>query len=69
VKKPILVVTTHFVKPVETRIDNEFEVRRKSDGTPFQHDELLPLPKERMRYSSLRSIDSTPISLSVSLLP
>jgi lactate dehydrogenase-like 2-hydroxyacid dehydrogenase len=40
-KKPILVVTAHFVKPVETRIDNEFEVRRKADGTPFQHDELL----------------------------
>src|SRR5271170_1931744 len=41
VKKPILVVTTHFVKPVEIRIDNEFEVRRKADGTPFQHGELL----------------------------
>jgi lactate dehydrogenase-like 2-hydroxyacid dehydrogenase len=41
VKKPILVVTTRFVKPIETRIDNEFEVRRKADGTPFQHDELL----------------------------
>jgi lactate dehydrogenase-like 2-hydroxyacid dehydrogenase len=41
VKKPILVVTTHFVQPVETRIDNEFEVRRKADGTPFQHGELL----------------------------
>jgi lactate dehydrogenase-like 2-hydroxyacid dehydrogenase len=41
VKKPILVVTTRFVRPVETRIDNEFEVRRKADGTPFQHDELL----------------------------
>jgi lactate dehydrogenase-like 2-hydroxyacid dehydrogenase len=41
VKKPILVVTTHFVRPVETRIDNEFEVRRKADGTPFQHGELL----------------------------
>lgn len=40
-KKPILVVTTRFVKPIETRIDNEFEVRRKADGTPFQHDELL----------------------------
>jgi lactate dehydrogenase-like 2-hydroxyacid dehydrogenase len=40
-KKPILVVTTHFVKPVETRIDNEFEVRRKADGTLFQHDELI----------------------------
>jgi lactate dehydrogenase-like 2-hydroxyacid dehydrogenase len=41
VKKPILVVTTRFVKPIEARIDNEFEVRRKADGTPFQHDELL----------------------------
>ena len=40
-KKPILVVTSHFVKPVEARIDNEFEVRRKADGIPFQHDELL----------------------------
>src|SRR4051794_2060113 len=40
-KKPILVVTTHFVKPVETRIDNDFEVRRKADGTQFQQDELL----------------------------
>src|ERR1700733_12585963 len=40
-KKPILVVTTHFVKPVETRIDNEFEVRRKAGGTPSQHGELL----------------------------
>jgi lactate dehydrogenase-like 2-hydroxyacid dehydrogenase len=40
-KKPILVVTNHFVEPVEARIDNGFEVRRKADGTPFQHDELL----------------------------
>lgn len=41
VKKPILVVTNHFVEPLETRIDNEFEVRRKADGTPFQPGELL----------------------------
>ena len=40
-KKPILVVTTRFVKPVEARIDDEFEVRRKADGTPFQRTELL----------------------------
>jgi lactate dehydrogenase-like 2-hydroxyacid dehydrogenase len=40
-KRPILVVTSQFVKPVETRIDNEFEARRKVDGTPFQHEELL----------------------------
>src|SRR4051812_39236752 len=41
VKRPILVVTTHFVKPIETRIDDEFEVRRKADGTTFQRGELL----------------------------
>jgi lactate dehydrogenase-like 2-hydroxyacid dehydrogenase len=40
-KKPILVVTTQFVQPVETRINDEFEVRRKADRTPFQHNELL----------------------------
>lgn len=40
-KKPILVVTTHFVEPVETRLSNEFEVRRKTDGMPFQVGELL----------------------------
>ena len=32
-KKPILVVTSHFVKPVEVRIESEYEVRRKVDGT------------------------------------
>jgi lactate dehydrogenase-like 2-hydroxyacid dehydrogenase len=41
VKKPVLVVTTRFVKPVEDRIGSEFEVRRKADGTPFQQSELL----------------------------
>lgn len=40
-KKPILVVTSRFVTLVETRLDNEFEVRRKPEGTPFQHGELL----------------------------
>jgi lactate dehydrogenase-like 2-hydroxyacid dehydrogenase len=40
-KKPILVVTTHLLGPVEARINNEFQVRRKPDGTPFQHSELL----------------------------
>jgi lactate dehydrogenase-like 2-hydroxyacid dehydrogenase len=41
VNKPVLVVTAHFVEPVETRINNEFEVRRKLDGTRFQPGELL----------------------------
>jgi hypothetical protein len=40
-KKPVLVVTPHFIKPVETRINNEYEVRRKGDGTSFTREELL----------------------------
>jgi acyl-CoA thioesterase len=36
-----LVVTSHFIKPVETRINNEYEVRRKEDGTSFTREELL----------------------------
>lgn len=40
-KKPILVVTSHFIQPVEIRIENEYEVRRKADGTSFTRDELL----------------------------
>ena len=40
-KKALVVVTSRFVKPVETRIENEYEVRRKTDGTSFTRDELL----------------------------
>ena len=40
-KKPILVVTSPFIQPVEARIENEYEVRRKIDGTMFNRDELL----------------------------
>jgi lactate dehydrogenase-like 2-hydroxyacid dehydrogenase len=40
-KKPILVVTSRFIKPVESRIENEYEVRRKPDGTFFTREELL----------------------------
>jgi lactate dehydrogenase-like 2-hydroxyacid dehydrogenase len=40
-KKPTLVVTSHFIKPVEARIDDEYEAVRKGDGTLFQHDELI----------------------------
>jgi len=41
VKKPILVVTSHFIEPVDTRIESDYEVRRKTDGTLFTRDELL----------------------------
>jgi lactate dehydrogenase-like 2-hydroxyacid dehydrogenase len=40
-KRPILVVTSHFLKPVETRMENGYEVRRKVDGTFFTRNELL----------------------------
>src|ERR1700723_4390638 len=40
-KKPILVVPAHFIKPVEARIESNYEVRRKTDGTVFTSDELL----------------------------
>ncbi|HEX4022224.1 MAG TPA: D-glycerate dehydrogenase [Acidobacteriaceae bacterium] len=40
-KKPILAVTSHFIKPVEARIESGYEVRRKTDGTAFTRDELL----------------------------
>jgi lactate dehydrogenase-like 2-hydroxyacid dehydrogenase len=40
-KKTILVVTSHFIKPVEARIESDYEVRRKTDGTSFARDELL----------------------------
>jgi lactate dehydrogenase-like 2-hydroxyacid dehydrogenase len=40
-KKPILVVTSRFIEPVEGRIEKEYEVRHKTDGTSFTRDELL----------------------------
>ena len=40
-KKPILVVTSRFIAPIEARIDKEYEVRRKPDGTLLTRDELL----------------------------
>jgi hypothetical protein len=32
-KKHILVVAFHLIKPVEERIDSHYDVRRKTDGT------------------------------------
>jgi lactate dehydrogenase-like 2-hydroxyacid dehydrogenase len=40
-KKPVLVVTSHFIKPVDARIESDYEVRRKIDGTAFTRNELL----------------------------
>src|SRR5258707_6655666 len=40
-KKPLLVVTSHFIKPVDARIESDYEVRRKTDGTLFTRNELL----------------------------
>lgn len=40
-KKPIMVVTSRFIQPIEARLREEYEVRRKTDGTLFTRDELL----------------------------
>src|SRR5271155_3363487 len=40
-KKPIVVVTSHFIKPVEARINERYEVRRNADGKLFTREELL----------------------------
>src|ERR1700674_3937663 len=39
--KPILVATTYFVDAVETRLERDFELRRKERGAHFAPDELL----------------------------
>ena len=43
--KPILVVTSRFIEPIEARIDNKYEVRRKADGSLFTRTELLEASK------------------------
>ncbi|HUN86445.1 MAG TPA: D-glycerate dehydrogenase [Terracidiphilus sp.] len=43
--KPILVVTSRFIEPIEARIENKYEVRRKADGTLFTCAELLEASK------------------------
>ena len=44
-KKPILVVTSRFVTPVDARIEKNYDVRRKADRTLFTRDELLAASK------------------------
>jgi lactate dehydrogenase-like 2-hydroxyacid dehydrogenase len=40
-RKPIVVVTSHFIEGVETRIEREYEARRSTNGAAFKSDELL----------------------------
>jgi hypothetical protein len=37
-KKPVLVVTSSFIEQVDARIEKEYKVRRKADGTLFTRD-------------------------------
>ena len=39
--KPVLVVTAHSVDAVETRLEQEFDPRRKEHGARFTLEELL----------------------------
>lgn len=68
-KKPILVVTSRFINPIDTRIEKEYEVRRKTDGTLFTLDELLAasegadallvMPFDRLNADFFRKVSST----------
>lgn len=40
-RKPIVVVTSHFIEGVETRIEREYEARRRRNGASFKSEELL----------------------------
>ena len=40
-RKPIVVVTSHFIEGVETRIEREYEARRSTNGASFKSGELL----------------------------
>jgi lactate dehydrogenase-like 2-hydroxyacid dehydrogenase len=41
VRKPIVVVTSHFIEGVETRIEREYQARRSTNGASFKSEELL----------------------------
>jgi lactate dehydrogenase-like 2-hydroxyacid dehydrogenase len=41
VRKPVLVVTAYFVDAVESRLQQDFELRRKKNGSRFTLEELL----------------------------
>ena len=40
-RKPVLVVTNHFMDKIEARIDRDYEARRNPHQRPFTRDELL----------------------------
>jgi lactate dehydrogenase-like 2-hydroxyacid dehydrogenase len=40
-RRPIVVVTSHFIEGVETRIERKYEARRSTNGAPFKPEELL----------------------------
>jgi lactate dehydrogenase-like 2-hydroxyacid dehydrogenase len=68
-KKPIVVVTHRFIEPVEARIESNYEVRRKGDGTLFTRDELLAaadgadamlvLPSDRLDAEFFRRVSAS----------
>jgi hypothetical protein len=41
VKKPILVVASHFPKEIEDHIDRDFDPRRNPNTDPFSQEQLL----------------------------
>ena len=68
-KKPILVVTSRFIEPVEARMEKEYQTRRKADDSSYSRDELLAasegadamliMPFDRLDADFFRRVSST----------
>ena len=68
-KKPILVVTSRFIEPVEARMEKEYQIRRKADDSSYSRDELLAasegadamliMPFDRLDADFFRRVSST----------
>jgi hypothetical protein len=56
-RNPVLVVTAYFVDAVESRLKQDFELRREKNGAHFTPEELLLAQTGLMRCWSLRQTD------------
>jgi hypothetical protein len=45
-RKPVLIVTAYFVDAVETRLAQDFELRRKKNGAPTNQDSAEQTPSQ-----------------------
>jgi hypothetical protein len=47
--KPILVITSRYMKPIEARIDRDFNARRNPNRFPFSRDQMLSAVEGALR--------------------